>query len=40
MNSQSLPNTGQTDSVYPAILGLSLFLAGTALIKSKKDETV
>ncbi|HFI0466727.1 TPA: leucine-rich repeat protein [Streptococcus suis] len=40
MNSQSLPNTGQSDSVYPAILGLSLFLAGTALIKSKKDETV
>ncbi|CYU74511.1 LPXTG-motif cell wall anchor domain protein [Streptococcus suis] len=40
VNSQSLPNTGQTDSVYPAILGLSLFLAGTALIKSKKDETV
>ncbi|HFI0135002.1 TPA: leucine-rich repeat protein [Streptococcus suis] len=40
VNSQSLPNTGQTDSVYPAILGLSLFLAGTALIKSKKDEGV
>ncbi|HFI0577647.1 TPA: leucine-rich repeat protein [Streptococcus suis] len=40
VNGQSLPNTGQTDSVYPAILGLSLFLAGTALIKSKKDETV
>ncbi|MFM0583945.1 YSIRK signal domain/LPXTG anchor domain surface protein [Streptococcus suis] len=37
---QSLPNTGQTDSVYPAILGLSLFLAGTALIKSRKDEIV
>lgn len=40
VNGQSLPNTGQSDSVYPAILGLSLFLAGTALIKSKKDETV
>ncbi|MGU8019769.1 leucine-rich repeat protein [Streptococcus suis] len=40
VNGQSLPNTGQTDSVYPAVLGLSLFLAGTALIKSKKDETV
>ncbi|HFI0976663.1 TPA: leucine-rich repeat protein [Streptococcus suis] len=40
VNGQSLPNTGQTDSVYPAILGLSLFLAGTALIKSKKDEGV
>lgn len=40
VSGQSLPNTGQTGSVYPAILGLSLFLAGTALIKSKKDETV
>ncbi|MGQ7336620.1 leucine-rich repeat protein, partial [Streptococcus suis] len=40
VNGQSLPNTGQTDSVYPAILGLSLLLAGTALIKSKKDEGV
>ncbi|WP_248049678.1 leucine-rich repeat protein [Streptococcus iners] len=37
---QSLPKTGQTDSVTPAILGLSLFLAGTALIKSRKDEIV
>ncbi|HEM6288875.1 TPA: leucine-rich repeat protein [Streptococcus suis] len=40
VSGQSLPNTGQTGSVYPAILGLSLFLAGTALIKSKKDEGV
>ncbi|HFI0457403.1 TPA: leucine-rich repeat protein [Streptococcus suis] len=40
VSGQSLPNTGQTDSVYPAILGLSLFLAGTALVKSKKDEGV
>ncbi|HFU3982293.1 TPA: leucine-rich repeat protein [Streptococcus suis] len=40
VSGQSLPNTGQTGSVYQAILGLSLFLAGTALIKSKKDETV
>ncbi|HEM5095318.1 TPA: leucine-rich repeat protein [Streptococcus suis] len=40
VRNQSLPNTGQTDSVYPAILGLSLFLAGTALIKSRKDEIV
>ncbi|HEM6309235.1 TPA: YSIRK-type signal peptide-containing protein [Streptococcus suis] len=40
VRNQSLPKTGQTDSVTPAILGLSLFLAGTALIKSKKDEVV
>ncbi|HEM6081809.1 TPA: leucine-rich repeat protein [Streptococcus suis] len=40
VSGQSLPNTGQTGSVYLAILGLSLFLAGTALIKSKKDEGV
>ncbi|HGO8537644.1 TPA: LPXTG cell wall anchor domain-containing protein, partial [Streptococcus suis] len=40
VRNQSLPKTGQTDSVTPAILGLSLFLAGTALIKSRKDEIV
>ncbi|HEP1818309.1 TPA: leucine-rich repeat protein [Streptococcus suis] len=40
VRNQSLPKTGQTDSVTPAILGLSLFLAGTALIKSKKNEVV
>ncbi|HEL1612893.1 TPA: leucine-rich repeat protein [Streptococcus suis] len=40
LRNQSLPKTGQTDSVTPAILGLSLFLAGTALIKSRKDEIV
>ncbi|NQG99166.1 leucine-rich repeat protein [Streptococcus suis] len=37
-SNRELPQTGQENSIFPSVLGLSLLSVGTALIKSRKDE--
>ncbi|HFI0336023.1 TPA: leucine-rich repeat protein [Streptococcus suis] len=37
-STRELPQTGQENSIFPSVLGLSLLSVGTALIKSRKDE--
>ncbi|HFI0106056.1 TPA: VWA domain-containing protein [Streptococcus suis] len=36
---QSLPNTGQTTSIYPTVLGLSLLILGLGRIRTKQNTT-
>ncbi|HFI0448827.1 TPA: VWA domain-containing protein [Streptococcus suis] len=36
---QSLPNTGQTTSIYPTVLGLSLLILGLGRIRTKQITT-